>query len=78
LNVDVTPVPVALVLGCLTHVLGDCLTNSGCPILWPFSDERLKFGLFKTGKRFEKWVMFPVMLAAAYGIGAWKVWSFLT
>jgi len=77
-NIDLTAVPVALVIGCLAHVLGDCLTNSGCPILWPLSDERLKFGLFKTGKRFEKWVVFPVLVLAAYVLGAWKVWATIT
>lgn len=77
-NVDLTAVPIALVVGCLAHVAGDCLTNSGCPILWPLSDERLKFGLFNTGKRFEKWVMFPVLVLAAYGLGAWKVWATIT
>ena len=77
-NIDLTAVPVALVIGCLAHVLGDCLTNSGCPILWPLSDERLKFGLFKTGKRAEKWIVFPVLVLAAYGMAAWKVWATIT
>lgn len=77
-NIDLTTVPIALVIGCLAHVLGDCLTNSGCPVLWPLSDERLKFGLFRTGKRFEKWIVFPVLVLAAYGLAAWKVWATIT
>lgn len=77
-NIDLTTVPVALVIGCLAHVLGDCLTNSGCPVLWPLSDDRLKFGLFKTGKKAEKWVVFPALVIAAYALGAWKVWATIT
>lgn len=26
---------IAVTLGCLTHCLGDAMTNSGCPIVWP-------------------------------------------
>jgi membrane-bound metal-dependent hydrolase YbcI (DUF457 family) len=77
-NVDLTSVPVALVIGCVTHVIGDCLTNSGCPILWPLSDERLKLGLFKTGKRAETWIVFPVLVLTAFGMYAWKVWATIT
>lgn len=77
-NIDLSSVPAALVLGCVTHVIGDCLTNSGCPILWPLSDERLKFGLFRTGKWAEKWVVFPVLVLAACGMYMWKVWATIT
>lgn len=28
-------VGLAVAVGCLTHCLGDAMTNSGCPILWP-------------------------------------------
>lgn len=31
----VGPVGVAVALGCLVHCLGDMITESGCPILWP-------------------------------------------
>ena len=77
-NVDLTTVPIALVIGCLAHVLGDCLTNTGCPIFWPLSDARLKFGLFKTGGKFEKWVVFPVLILTAYGLAGWQVWATIT
>jgi membrane-bound metal-dependent hydrolase YbcI (DUF457 family) len=77
-NVDLTTVPVALVIGCLAHVLGDCLTNSGCPIFWPLSNARLKFGLFKTGGKFETWVVFPALILAAYGLAGWQVWATIT
>jgi membrane-bound metal-dependent hydrolase YbcI (DUF457 family) len=59
-------------------VIGDCLTNSGCPIFWPLSDERLKLKLFKTGKRAEKWIVFPVLVVTAFGMAWWKVWATIT
>lgn len=46
-------VPVAVVLGMLLHVAGDVLTNSGCPLWWPFSKKRtaLSFGKNRKGKK---------------------------
>ena len=72
---DLHAVPVALMLGCTTHVLGDCLTNSGCPVFWPFGSERLKFGLFATGKKVEKRIVFPAMLTAMFGLAVYGVYA---
>jgi membrane-bound metal-dependent hydrolase YbcI (DUF457 family) len=77
-NIDLTSVPIALVIGCLAHVLGDCLTNSGCPIFWPLSDERLKFGLFRTNGKAERLIVFPVLLVVAVGMAMWKIWATIT
>lgn len=73
----VTPVPwwvsVGLVLGCLVHIVGDCLTVSGCPLLWP-AKRRFKLGPgFSTGKVFETAVLCPSMTLAA----GWLLWSSL-
>lgn len=48
-DADLKIVPWALALGCLTHVIGDCLTDRGCPILWPISKEKITLNLFTTG-----------------------------
>jgi len=48
-DIDLKIVPWALALGCLTHVIGDCLTDRGCPILWPVSKQKITLGLFTTG-----------------------------
>lgn len=47
-------VPVAVSVGALVHSLGDCLTNSGCPVLWP---------IVRHGKRWEN-VRAPITFAA--------------
>jgi membrane-bound metal-dependent hydrolase YbcI (DUF457 family) len=72
-NVNMDAVPPALMMGCLVHVLGDCLTNSGCPIFWPVSRWRLKFGLFSTGKKVERWVVFPVMILGTFVMACVRV-----
>lgn len=61
-------VPLAAALGCATHVAGDMLTVSGCPLAWPVSlrdyhllPEPLRF---TTGKFAEHWIVSPILLAA--------------
>ncbi|WP_342769736.1 metal-dependent hydrolase [Prauserella muralis] len=60
----------AVALGCLVHCLGDALTESGCPLLWPFLPIRgetwyeirpPRWLRFRTGQRFEQLVMFPAV-----------------
>lgn len=70
--------PVAV--GCLTHCLGDALTNSGCPILWPLPIAGKRWYLigtprllrFDTGGPVEQWFITPLLtvgaLAAAVGL----------
>lgn len=71
----------AVALGCAVHCLGDALTESGCPLLWPFLPIRGETWYevrppswlrFRTGKRFERLVVFPLValgcLAAIPGL----------
>lgn len=71
----------AVALGMLVHCLGDTLTLSGCPWLWPIRiagetwyEIRPPRGLrVRTDGRFEKWVMVPALTAGAVLLlpGAW-------
>ena len=57
--------PFAIGLGCLVHLAGDCLTDHGCRLFWPFT---LRTGIpiiRRTGNRVE-----TVLLAPAMAIGA--------
>jgi membrane-bound metal-dependent hydrolase YbcI (DUF457 family) len=71
-------VPVAS--GCLVHCLGDALTNSGCPILWPLRICGRRWFLvgppravrFRTGGVVECWVVGPVLLVGFVG-AAWAL-----
>lgn len=68
-------VPVAA--GCLAHCLGDALTNSGCPILWPLTVQgRRWFPVgppracrFGTGGGVERWLVLPLLLVSVVGSG---------
>lgn len=74
-NVNLSAVPVALMLGCAVHVAGDAMTNSGVPLLWPFSRDRLAMHLFSTGKRAEKVIVYPAIVLVAALLGVWQVLS---
>lgn len=53
-DVDMKIIPYALALGCLTHMIGDCLTDRGCPILWPVTRDKITLALYSTGKAGER------------------------
>ncbi|MEU8245068.1 metal-dependent hydrolase [Nonomuraea sp. NPDC048916] len=60
----------AVGIGCLIHVVGDCLTERGCPVLWPLSARFVlpwKIGI-KTGKKFEQKILAPLLSVAIVGL----------
>lgn len=75
-------IPLAVVFGMLLHVAGDLLTNSGCPLWWPFSKKRTAFRFklrpggkvrsLKTNSKFEHKIVVPgLWLAIAGTIVLW-------
>jgi len=61
-------VPLAAATGATTHIIGDCLTRSGCPLLWPATMREFHLTprplRFTTGKLAEHVVIAPLLLAA--------------
>jgi membrane-bound metal-dependent hydrolase YbcI (DUF457 family) len=58
-------VSVGVVLGSAVHIVGDCLTVSGCPLFWP-AKRRIHLGPgFRTGHVFETAILCPLMGMAA-------------
>lgn len=63
----------AVAAGCLAHDLGDALTHSGCPILWPIPicgetwyELRPPAVLrFTTGSGVERYLVFPLLFVGA-------------
>lgn len=61
----------AVALGCVVHDLGDAITEAGCPFLFPllirgetwYEIRPPRWLRFRTGKRFERCVVFPVFAA---------------
>lgn len=54
----------AVLLGCVTHILGDMLTVSGVPVLWPH-DRDFRIGRMRTGGQFEMLLMQPLLVLGA-------------
>lgn len=65
-----THLATAVGVGCATHVVGDMLTDEGCPLFYPFSERHYRLLprplAFTTGTRPELWVVDP---ALAVGLG---------
>jgi hypothetical protein len=74
---------IAVAVGCFTHCLGDSITESGCPFLFPipiagetwYELRPPKPLRLRTGKRVEKLVIFPAfaILAVVLIPGAWQL-----
>ncbi len=69
-DVDLTIIPWALALGCLTHIAGDCLTDRGCPILWPLSKQKITLGLYSTGGAGENVVRIVTLIGCLFVVAA--------
>jgi len=63
--VDINAVFMALMIGYISHLAADGLTEEGLPLLWPikwkFGFPPIKSWRIKTGKWFENWVVFPTV-----------------
>ena len=70
-------IPIAVLLGCATHITGDMLTDSGCMLGYPWS--RYRFHLlpeplaFTTGTLPELLIIDPILSAAVLALAAWIV-----
>lgn len=67
-------VPLAAAVGCATHLAGDMLTLTGCPLGWPFTMREFHWLprplRFTTGRLAEHWIITP-LLVAALGLLLW-------
>ncbi|MFC4586941.1 metal-dependent hydrolase [Sphaerisporangium corydalis] len=62
----------AIAIGCLAHVIGDCLTERGCPVLWPLKQRWvLPYDIgIKTGRAFEVKILGPLLSVVVIGLFA--------
>jgi membrane-bound metal-dependent hydrolase YbcI (DUF457 family) len=51
----------AVALGCLAHVVGDCLTPEGCPLLWPIPWRFEVPVIPSTDGVIERWILAPLL-----------------
>lgn len=59
----------AVILGCVTHILGDMLTVSGVPVLWP-AKRCYRIGRMRTGGQFEMLFVQPLLAVCAIASAA--------
>jgi membrane-bound metal-dependent hydrolase YbcI (DUF457 family) len=70
-------IPLAVLIGCSTHIIGDMLTDSGCMLGYPAS--RYRFHLlpeplaFTTGTSPELLIVDPILSGAILALAAWVV-----
>ncbi|CUU54699.1 LexA-binding, inner membrane-associated putative hydrolase [Parafrankia irregularis] len=55
----------AVTIGALAHLLGDCLTPRGCPLLWPVNWRMETVLVPRTNGTVERKVVVPVLFCAA-------------
>jgi membrane-bound metal-dependent hydrolase YbcI (DUF457 family) len=69
--------PVAVTLGCVVHICGDAVTNSGVPILWPVDRGGRRWAPVRTPVTFnaggpeEQMVVAPLLLLAVVVSVSW-------
>lgn len=64
-----------LAVGCLAHTLGDAMTHSGVPLLWPFVSQGRRWR--RVGPRFfrtNSWVEHGPVTVALVLLGAFALW----
>jgi membrane-bound metal-dependent hydrolase YbcI (DUF457 family) len=60
--------PLSVGVGVLTHLIGDCLTREGCPLLWP-NRRRFKLPVIRrTGNRVETMLFAPLFAVGAVAL----------
>lgn len=64
----------AVILGCVTHILGDMLTVSGVPVFWP-AERRYRIGWMRVNGAFEQLFMTPLLALGALASTALVVLS---
>jgi membrane-bound metal-dependent hydrolase YbcI (DUF457 family) len=68
-------IPLAVLIGCTTHIAGDLLTDSGCMLGYPVSRQRFHLLpeplAFTTGTRPELLIVDPVLSGALLVLAGW-------
>ena len=66
-------------LGYLLHIMGDFLSKSGVPLLYPFTKKRFKIYLYTTGKISETIVLIVILVGLGFmtdkSLLQWFVWK---
>jgi membrane-bound metal-dependent hydrolase YbcI (DUF457 family) len=61
-DLDLGYIPIAIMVGCFVHMIGDMITKMGLPIFWPFSTRKYRLAKIKAGGKIEKILIVPLMI----------------
>jgi membrane-bound metal-dependent hydrolase YbcI (DUF457 family) len=77
-QLDLSYIPVAVLVGVLSHLLGDGITKQGIPLLWPLERKNYRLARMTAGGPLEVRFLRPVMAIAVPAIPlAEPVWTLL-
>lgn len=62
----------AVLIGTLTHALGDAITRQGIPFLWPISKKNVRLAYLRAGGPTEKYLIRPLAVLAIPAIPLWE------
>ncbi|MFD0360005.1 metal-dependent hydrolase [Nocardia sp. GCM10030253] len=66
--------PFSVGLGALAHLAGDCLTDRGCRLFWPFPLRTRVPIIDRTGNKVETWVLSPLFTLGTLAV-LWHVFT---
>jgi len=66
-GVNLEPIlPGTVALGCSAHIVGDMLTEHGCPLLWPFTKRRFRLASLPLDGKGETWIRRGLIVASCW------------
>lgn len=73
-GLDLSVIPWAVLLGSITHILGDMITKMGVPLWWPVGKKNVRSPVwFKAGCWFEVWPVRVVLVLAIPTTALWPM-----
>lgn len=70
-GLDLEALAPAVLIGTLTHALGDAITRQGIPFMWPISRKNYRLAYLRAGGPTEKWLIRPLAVLAIPAIPLW-------
>ena len=66
---------IGIVIGYLSHILMDAMTDNGVPLLWPLTKK--KFSLMKLKTNRDEWIAITIFMFVLLCSVFYKFWDFI-
>lgn len=74
-DIDLRPVPLAIMVGCAVHMIGDMITKRGLMLFYPLSRMKFRLAKIKAGGLIERVLIVPLMIAGIVWCVGVLVWG---